>query len=457
MNAKKLYPMFVAIALFITIALAACQGQQPTAAPTLSLNDIQELRATATAMANQADEAEAGLQKAACETVTALGGTCSFEPEEELEAEPTQKPDPTKATPEKTQTDYPDESRFATPMGGGTDEDKGGGIEEADKETPEPEDEATDQTAVSEPCELRNYSVFDAAGKWNMNVLDKEAPSGEEFLKVHGLKESDIQYFVYPNDEDKDTKETWEPALFVIELAEDQYGKVTVPLLEGYAYTVALCDGTVQTFWGGNMDVREVTLLWGLSARWVPSYMKDKAGNWLSLENPEEWVTRENRFGRYRRSPESELPGLPYFDRWGPYNTLPGNVLDWNPPSLDAINPQTYLEAAAMLGGLARESEWTRMDDDGGWVWTYSNKVPGSGTYCKQDEPCWQTVYVPPLSTGCAVLWIEPPKAVSGGAKATKGGPYGFFASDLAILLDGDHQVDEFSYHPVTCPAEFGQ
>lgn len=310
---------------------------------------------------------------------------------------------------------------------------------------------STTATPMAEACQPKSYGVHDAAAEWNVDNLEVEAPTGDDFLEAHDLTMGQVQYFVYPEDVDKDTKPTWEKALFVIELEEDQYGKVSVPLLEGYAYTVALCDGTVRTFWGGDPNVREVTLQWGLSARWVPAYLQDKASSWLSLENPEEWVTRENRFGRYRRSPESGLPNLPYFDRWGPYNTLSGNVLNWNPPSLDAVNATTYLEAAALLGGLAREDEWSRTDD-GGWVWRYGQKEAGSGTYCPQGDPCWQTVYVPPSSRGCAILWMEAPKEISGGQRATNGGPYPFYAGDLAVLLDGDHQVDEFSYHPVSCP-----
>jgi len=305
-----------------------------------------------------------------------------------------------------------------------------------------------EESAVNEPV---SYDVFYPGKSWEWEKLGEKAPTGEEFLKAHGLMESQTQMFVYPDDKDKDTKPTWEPAMFVIELAEDQYGKVILKLLEGYTYTVALCDGTVQTLWGGDPAVKSVCVQWGFTARWAKTYASIKAAQWLDINSPAEWVTRENRFGRYRRSEESGLPNLPYFDRWGPYNTLAGNVLDWNPPSLDAVNASTYLEATAMFGGLAREDEWSRTDD-GGWAWLYGEKVAGSGTYCKDGEPCWQTVYVPPASRGCAILWMEAPKEISGGQRATNGGPYPFYAGDLAVLLDGDHQVDEFSYHPVTCP-----
>lgn len=305
-----------------------------------------------------------------------------------------------------------------------TDESNGDDPSEEGEETPEAEVASTTESC-GVPTQLE---VFDAPAEWDWNELDTQTePSFEAFLDAHNLAKTDIQQFDAP-------EVSWEPAQYVVELDESLYGVQEIPLIEGYLYNVALCDGRVINFWGGDPEVSSVTLQWGFTARWVDSY-QDLPYEWLDPDNMTEYLVRENRFGRYRRSPESELPGLPYFDRFGPYQTLSGNVSDWQPPSLDAVEPRDYRDAAAMLGGLAVESEWK--DNGDSWTWKYSEKEPGSGDYCPQGMPCWQTTYMPPASTGYIELW-----------DGDLGGPRKFYATDLATLVSGRYNVDEFTYHP---------
>jgi hypothetical protein len=320
-------------------------------------------------------------------------------------------------------SDIPDLSGYATKA------ELEGYIKEGDLEDQSLTDNTEKVSEAAEETEVGNpFKIFDPVSNWDWDKLaEQEIPTFQKFLEDHGLTAEDIQEYEPP-------QASWEPAIYVVELVPELYGNKNIPLLEGYIYTAALSDGTVIDFWGGDPNIKEVQLQWGFTARWVNPYL-DLPYVWLDPADPTEFVVRENRFGRYRRNVDSGLPGIPYFDRFGPYQTLPGNVLDWDPPSLDAVAPKNYMDAAAMLGGLAVESEW---ETDGiNWKWVYSGKVAGSGDYCPSGMPCWQTTYVPPQSTGYIELW-----------NGELGAPSKFFANQLAELLSGRFNVDEFSYHP---------
>jgi len=286
--------------------------------------------------------------------------------------------------------------------------------------------EAPAAVATVEPAGYEKYTP-------DWDSLTADCPTEAEVLAAHGLNLNMLE-----NDQLVPSPTvSWEPCLFVIELKEEFHG-TNLPLLRGFQYTAALTDETVQIFFGGNGT--EVKMLWGTTIRWGPTYVATHAANWLDPDDPRELAVRENRFGRYRRSAESGLPGLPYFNRWGPYNTQMGNLdIDWTPPALDSVEPQNYLDAAAMLGGLAREDEWLNEGDN--WRWRYGEKVDGSGTYCPEGDPCWQTVYIPPASTGYVELW-----------DGDLGGPRKFYANELDVLLSGKYNVDEFSYLPFGNP-----
>lgn len=266
----------------------------------------------------------------------------------------------------------------------------------------------------------------------DLENMSPVAPAFDKFLAAHDLTKDDIQDF-------KPQENMWEPGLFVIELQEELYGEFCLQLLPGYVYTVSLPDGRVEPLWGGDPNLEAVTVLWGFSARWVPAYMEKQygLGGWLNPEDMTEFLVREHRYGRYLQDVQLEqTEPVPFFNRFGPYYVGTGNVeTDWVPPALSAVEPKDFRDAAAMLGGLARENEWTR-GQNGVWVWKYGEKkVAGSGDYCPATDPCWQTVYVPSHSDGYVEIWYN-------------GGPAKFGADDLLELTDGQHNVDEFSYHP---------
>ena len=54
---------------------------------------------------------------------------------------------------------------------------------------------------------------------------------------------------------------------------------------------------------------------------------------------------------------------------------------------------------------------------------------------------------MPQAGPGYVELWISKGGTGPNGVKVTTPGPYKYFATDLKILLDGFHNVDEFSYH----------
>ena len=260
--------------------------------------------------------------------------------------------------------------------------------------------------------------------------LSAACPSQTAFLKAHRLNANQVIF--HPA-----RSVTWEPCQYVVELKPAFYGKVTIPLMDGWAYTLAPVNQDVVDMWGGDPNVVTMTLQWGFTARWAPTY-QSLPYKWLLADNPCEWVVRDWRFGRYWRLPDLGLtpPEVPYYDRVGPYTTMPGNVdcLGWVPPELDQTVPNNYLQATAMLGGLANSNEWKHSADKLNWAWRYSQKVAGSGTYCPRGMPCWQTTYIPPDSFGYIELWSQ-------------GGAQKFYAEDLAKLMLGNMNVDEFTYH----------
>lgn len=309
---------------------------------------------------------------------------------------------------------------------------------------------ATEAPKSTVTAEKIGYDVFRPRESWNLEALRiAEVPTYESMLKSHGLTPDDIQ-------ELRQTTESWEPGRHVVELTKENYGKKTIPLLEGYVYSVALQDGSVEILWGGDPKVLTADILWGFTARWVPEY-EGKGygeGGWLSFADPREFVVREYRFGRYMRSPDMQevRTDVPYFGRFGPYYTGTGNLdtQGWVPPSLDSTVPRNHLDAAAMLGGLANEKEWAFGEKaSGGFLncsWTYSKKVPGSADYCPIGDPCWQTVYVPE-GRGYVEIWLSKGTTGPDGSPVTSDGPYRFFAKHRPILADGFHGVDELSYH----------
>lgn len=292
-----------------------------------------------------------------------------------------------------------------------------------------------------------SYSEFDPVANWDWDELNaQQQPTFDEFLTAHNLSRSDIQSFTPQS-------VSWEPAMYVVELTEDNYGKVRVPLIEGWVYTLALVDQSVEVMWGGDPDVSTACLQWGFTARWVGSY-DTNASDWLDPANGLELVAREYRFGRYLRNTEMDpiRSDVVYFDRVGPYYTGSGNVnVDgWVPPSLDATIPSSWQDACAMLGGLCVESEWSYGEAASGgflnWAWRYSARVDGSGTYCPQGDPCWQTVYHPD-GNGYVELWLSQGTTGPNGSAVSQSGPYKFYEGTNVILADGRHNVDQFSYH----------
>lgn len=288
------------------------------------------------------------------------------------------------------------------------------------------------------------YTVFDPVKSWKWDKLGAK-PTFAEFLKSHGLNQADIQEF-------KPMDVSWEPAMYVVEFQPELYGQKEIPLLEGWVYTLALADNSVQVMWGGDPNVPTALLQWGFTARWVKPYL-DLPYKWLDPADPRELAAREYRFGRYLRSSDMEgvRKDVVYFNRVGPYHTGTGNldVKGWVPPSLDATVPHDWMDACAMLGGLCNQDEWKfgEKASDGylNWSWKYSKKVPGSGTYCPVDMPCWQTVYAD--GPGYVEIWLSAGTTGPDGKPVKEGGPYKFYANDRPILADGLHNVDEFSYH----------
>lgn len=277
------------------------------------------------------------------------------------------------------------------------------------------------------------FERFEPDEEWieKISEMSPVAPTRANFLKAHNLTVPDVQVF---NPEPA----VWEPGLQVVELAESLYGDFCLELQAGWVYTVALTDGRVEVIWGGDPSITEVPVLWGFSARYIPSYMNKiyGLGGWLDPQNQDELLIREWRFGAYLRNEEMEgiREDVPYFERFGPYYTGVGNSdTDWTPPALTAIVPNDYRDAAAMLGGLARENEWT-FHKNGVIVWKYGDKVSGSGDYCQPTEPCWQQFYVPPASDGYVEVWHN-------------GGPVKFYADNYPDFMGVT--VDEFSYHPI--------
>jgi len=271
--------------------------------------------------------------------------------------------------------------------------------------------------------------------KFSPNISEIEsmplvAPNFQEFLTLHGLNQNMIQTY-------SPEMVVWEPALYVIELSEELYGKFCLQLLEGWQYTITLPDGRVEIVVGGDQNIRNLPVLWGFSARYVPQYLNKVfgLGGWLSLTNPQELAVREYRYGRYHQNSSlGDNENVPFFNRFGPYAVGIGNLnMDWVPPALTTVFPTNYLDASAISGGLARPNEWIR-NDDNSWTWKYSEKIPGSGNYCQAYQPCWQTPYVPENSSGYIDTWYD-------------GGVRRFTSADLNFLINFV-AVDEFTYHP---------
>lgn len=299
----------------------------------------------------------------------------------------------------------------------------------------------------TQESELLSYNVFRPRRTWDLEALrNAKVPTYKSMLASHGLTFTDIQEVKQPN-------VSWEPGLHVVELTQQNYGNKTIPLLEGYVYTVALKDGRVEILWGGDPRVPAADVQWGFSARWVPRY-ENNEGDWFNIDDPRELAVREYRFGRYLRSQDMQgvRADVLYFNRFGPYYTGVGNLdtQGWEPPSIDSTVPRNYLDACAMLGGLSNESEWTYGEraSDGylNWSWRYSKKVPGSANYCRAGDPCWQTVYVPE-GRGYVEIWLSEGTTGPNGKPVESAGPYKFFAEARPILADSFHNIDEFSYH----------
>ena len=297
---------------------------------------------------------------------------------------------------------------------------------------------AVQPTAVQQPVavvpQVQAYAPF--TPDWT--GMPAACPSDDAVLEAHDLvgKALKVTHDSVP----------WESCLTVVELKPEFYGKVDIPLKAGYQYTAALVNQNVYMFWGGDSSISDAPLQWGTSFRWMPAYAASKTGKWAT--DPCELVTREYRFGRYLRNVNSGRLDVVYFNRVGPYVTLPGNIScsGWTPPALDDFTPSNYLEAAAMLGGLANSNEWTTNGVN--WAWKYSKKVPGNGTYCDKEDPCWQTTYNPGIADGYIEIWLDKGTTMCDGKPAPAAGPYKFTAACNPILWDGKHNVDEFSYHP---------
>lgn len=277
--------------------------------------------------------------------------------------------------------------------------------------------------------------------------LSTTCPPVEEVLAAHGITLDMLEgNQVVPH-----PAVSWDPCLVVVELKEEFRG-TEISLHNGYQYTPALADGRVEIFWGGDPNLPTVGLLYGTSFRWGPTYSLNKATWWLNPADPRELACREHRFGRHRRNPDSGLADVPYYNRVGPYWTGVGNLdtQGWVPPALDATVARNYLDACAMFGGRAVESEWKYGEPESGgylnWHWEYTGKVDGSATYCDVGSECWQTVY-PPSGPGYVEIWLDVGARGPDGTNVATAGPYKFYASDLDILLDGNHNADEFSVH----------
>lgn len=286
-----------------------------------------------------------------------------------------------------------------------------------------------EQSVASTPNALTTGNFAKFTPDWS--GMSTSCPSPEDILKAHGLTMdmlANSQLVPVP-------AKSWEPCQVVVEL-KDQYVGTKIPTKPGYVYTADTPDGVI-IFLGGDPNVQEITLQHGTTFRYGPTYQSTKEGKWLDPNDQRELACRDVRFGFYHRNLGNGQPLTPYFGRTGPYGTQLGNLnVDWNPPSPDATVPQNYMDACAMLGGLARGSEWSHSPDKLHWAWKYTGKVPGSSTYCPQGDPCSQTPYVPNSSLGYVEIWYQ-------------GGVHKFYAQNNKTLMDGQHNVDEFSYTAV--------
>jgi len=307
-------------------------------------------------------------------------------------------------------------------------------IEAMDLSKPEPAATAEFSSGSSNTTQVANTEFSSENGTYGKFTpvwtgLPKDCPTAKEILAAHGLTKD----MLVNNDVEPVADVVWESCLIAIEFKPQYYG-TEIPLVLGYQYTADLTNGEVTEFMGGDPNVKSVTLEHGTTFRYGPTYVANHAGQWLNPNDVREVACRDARFGYYHRVMESGLPHLPYHDRLGPYGLKMGNFnIDWVAPSPDQVVPKNYMDACAMLGGLARENEWTT--DGTNWAWKYSAKVAGSADYCPAGDPCWQTTYVPQNASGYIELWNGT-------------GPQKFFASDLSKLMSGRYNVDEFSYHP---------
>lgn len=289
-----------------------------------------------------------------------------------------------------------------------------------------------------------NNVGFHPETSWNWNVLNKVtelfgAPTNEQVLAAHGLKPTDVQKVDLP-------PASWEPALSVIELTPEKRG-TSIELHEGFVYNVAQKDGSVVVYWGGDPKHKTVDVQWGFSARWVPSYINNSKGNWLSVDDPTEFMVREVRFGHNIRDKEQDpnRVDVPYFKRFGPYETLNGNLdlRGWTPPTLDTTIAKDERDAATMFGGSVIFGKWTHGEllEDGFLNWHWNGKDAG--------DRQWQTVYVPKKINGYVEIWLAKGQTGSDGKPVSEAGPYKFYAGaqTAQILEDGQHNVDEFTVH----------
>lgn len=402
--------------IFVGAMFATGRWSLPAAQPaevsvTKLLNQAvvaQEKSNEAAEAAKTAEEEAEAAKKALCDEALKLGLKCV-----EAEAEPAEgtNPEEVKETPmaEPTATEVPAENADDKP--------------EVTEVTP----------VVAEVDPLVGLKPF--TPDWT--GLSKDCPTYEEVLAAHKL----TQEMLEPKDaiEVNVKPQLWESCTYAIEFKE-QYRGTEIPLLNGYAYDAALVGDLNQPLWGGDPEVPTAALQWGVTFRWGPSFQGEtNPGRWLDPKNPRQWMVNLCKEGRYLSTPEAGLERFPYFDRVGPW--IPGtgnlNVGGWTPPGIDEFIPQDEMDAACMLGGLV-EGKWTF--ENGNVKWEYPKKVKGRGDYCSVNDPCWQTVYIPRMTTttgGYVELW-------DGKAGASRKFTY----SDLATLLNGSWNVDEFSYHP---------
>lgn len=275
-------------------------------------------------------------------------------------------------------------------------------------------------------------SRSDSSGKFtpDWTGLNAQPPTDDQILTALGLNRDQLQKF------DR-AKESWEPALWVIELKPEHYGKLTINMPNGYQFTADTTDKGIITYWGGDPKIPTAHLLHGTSIRWMPAYEISEAGK--RLLDPALLVALENRHGRCLRNANSGMADVPYFGRVGPYQTWPGNIYpEWTPPGLDEIVVRTPMDAVAMLGGILEG--WTIENGNAHWRNPDKGKPGATG-----QTHYWQQFCVPTSSKGYVQIWNVAGQIGPGGVTVPADGSYKYYADDLKWLLQW--LVDEMTYH----------